>query len=458
MDWHCFGHATWLAEIGGTRVLFDPLIDGLHHGDVFEVEPRRRVNVPAIEADFLVVSHAHGDHFDLPSLYALAKADPDTVVLTSDPIIARATKRLGFARAEVVETWARVDLGGGGRLLTTPSYAEGETEWGILITGDDTAVWNQVDSYHPDPATVQQTLAEASRRVERDVTDGLPLAMVRWQPVLETAAVLARGPGFPFDEYARSLARIAEVRAKTVIPSAAGVRQTAPYAWMNHYVYPVPHRRAERDIVARAPGTRVLTATIGATFHVIGSDVTVDARGARHLVEPLEDFDPNNTVFRPYEMPALVDPNPSRRGESAMRATVTSWVEGALAHSLAASYRDFQVRRPLSLVLEVVYPASRDVFTITVSDSGASVSRTFDDDHDVINTVAGSLLADVIEGHRSWGDPLLGGMIRAASRAYDLDETGLLISGLVPTFVYYGIPYEQSVERAIEYQLGQLLG
>ena len=447
----------WLAEVGGSRVLFDPLIDGLHHGDVFEVEPRRRIDVSALEADFLVVSHTHGDHFDLPSLRALAKADPETVVITSDPVIASATRRLGFRKVEIVETWSRVDLAGGARLLTTPSYAEGETEWGVLVTGDGSAVWNQIDSYHPEVDTVQATLAEASRRVEHDVTVGLPLALVRWQPVLETAAPLARAPGFPYAEYALSLARIAEIRARNVIPSAAGVRHTAAYGWMNRYVYPVPHRRAARDIAARAPGTRVLDAAIGTTFRVGATDVSVDERGAHHMVEPLSPFEPKNTLFRPYEMPPIVDPNPSGRPEDAMRRTASAWVEVDLARALAAAFPSFAVEKPLTLVLEIVYPNATDVFSITVGADGARVTRRLDDDYDVLNSVAGSLLVDVIEGRRQWGDPLLGGMIRASTRAYDLNDEGLLVSPIVSTFVYYGIPYEVSVERAVAWQIARLM-
>ncbi|MGI4741698.1 MAG: metal-dependent hydrolase [Janthinobacterium lividum] len=49
-----FGHASFLATIGGVRVLFDPFISP---------NPlAKAINVNAIEADYILVSHGHGDH------------------------------------------------------------------------------------------------------------------------------------------------------------------------------------------------------------------------------------------------------------------------------------------------------------------------------------------------------------------------------------------------------------
>ncbi len=49
-----FGHASFLVTIGGVRVLFDPFISP---------NPlAKAINVNAIEADYILVSHGHGDH------------------------------------------------------------------------------------------------------------------------------------------------------------------------------------------------------------------------------------------------------------------------------------------------------------------------------------------------------------------------------------------------------------
>lgn len=449
------GHASWLAELGRSRVLFDPLIDGRHHGDVFEVDPPRRVDVGALAPDYLVVSHAHGDHFDLPSLRAIALHDPEIVAFTSDELVASALRRVGFSTVERVDTWTTLELDGA-RVLTTPSHAEGETEWGAMLVEGDVAVWNQIDSYHPELEQVADTLARSSALLGLDVTRGLPLALVRWQPVLETQACLGRAAGFPFTEYAMSLGRIAAIGAQAVVPAAAGVRQRGAFAWLNHYVYPVPHRRVMRDIPLRAPGTRVLPPTIGATYGVSADGVQYDERGARGLVEPLAAFDPMRTLYRPYELPRLVDPNLEGASEPAMRATITEWVEGRLARALGAVGSSVGPGRPMSFVLEVVLPSTTDAWTLSVDASGVRVQRGFDDDYDVLNSVAGSLLCDVLAGRRQWGDPLLGGALRGSVRAYDLDETGLLPSTVEPTFVYYGLPYAESLRSFVEHELVRL--
>ena len=48
------GHSAFLAAIGTTRVLFDPFI---------RPNPLAKdIDVDAIEADYILLSHAHGDH------------------------------------------------------------------------------------------------------------------------------------------------------------------------------------------------------------------------------------------------------------------------------------------------------------------------------------------------------------------------------------------------------------
>ncbi len=447
----------WLVEAGDVRVLFDPLIDGVHHGGVFEVEPRREIDVAALRPDFIVVSHQHSDHFDLPSLYALAKRDPDAVVMTADALVASTARRLGFRTVATVETFSRIDLAGV-RMASTPSFTD-EIEWGMLVESTEGVVWNQIDSYHPDPSQVRTTLESASKIFGRDLTTDLALALVRWQPVLETAGPLSERTGFPYLEYAMSLGRIAMTEARAVVPSAAGVRQTAPYGWMNHYVYPVPAARIARDLALRAPKMQAFPATIGATYRVRGGQPSYEPGGARHLVKVDElDIDPANTLFKPFEMPPLRDPNARGHDEEEMRRRVSRWVREDLAAGISRAYPGMGVTGSLRFVAEVVFPRATDAYCITVDASGHTVSTRFDDDYDALNSIAGSMLYEVIEGRRQWGDPLLGGMLRSVRRAYDINEQGLAIANVSATFLYYGLGYGESVRRAVEWQIHELTG
>lgn len=49
-----YGHSCFLAEIGDTKVLFDPFIR--------PNELAKHIDVDKIEADFILLSHGHGDH------------------------------------------------------------------------------------------------------------------------------------------------------------------------------------------------------------------------------------------------------------------------------------------------------------------------------------------------------------------------------------------------------------
>lgn len=70
------GHATVLLDVGGVRLLTDPVLRG-------RVAHLRRHAPPAAaprDVDAVLVSHAHHDHLDLPTLRALRPPPPLTLV------------------------------------------------------------------------------------------------------------------------------------------------------------------------------------------------------------------------------------------------------------------------------------------------------------------------------------------------------------------------------------------
>jgi hypothetical protein len=212
-----------------------------------------------------------------------------------------------------------------------------------------------------------------------------------------------------------------------------------------------------RDLASRVPGLDVFPATIGATYSVRGGTATYDPKGARAYVRVAEDDPgPITTMFRPYEMPRLVDPNPHGLDEATMRAGVEAWIRGDLANGLLSAQPSTGVASELTYVVEAVFPRATDAYAIRVSAKGVHVERRIDDDYDALCTVAGSLLYEVIEGRRHWSDPLLGGMLRVSLRAYDLNPEGLAIANVRTTFLYAGLPYRESVRRAVEWQLAEV--
>jgi L-ascorbate metabolism protein UlaG (beta-lactamase superfamily) len=88
-----FGHSTFLATIGGTRVLFDPFI---------RPNPLAKdVNVDAIEADFILLSHGHGDHI----------ADAEEIAKRSGATILGIAEVAGYFGAKGIEVIG-TNLGG----------------------------------------------------------------------------------------------------------------------------------------------------------------------------------------------------------------------------------------------------------------------------------------------------------------------------------------------------------
>jgi len=99
------GHATVLITLDGTRLLTDPLL-------------RRRVThlrrrAPAVprgfsEVDAVLLSHAHFDHLDLPSLRRVGPSVP----IVAPRGLGRFLRRQGFARVEEVDPGDVREIGG----------------------------------------------------------------------------------------------------------------------------------------------------------------------------------------------------------------------------------------------------------------------------------------------------------------------------------------------------------
>lgn len=455
MDWSCLGHAMWLVEAAGLRLLFDPLLRPEHHCGVFETVPRRRVPAAALRPDFVLVSHRHPDHFDVSSLHRLARIDPDAVVITPDALVAWAARTLGFRTVHELPAGQQVALDGV-RLVTTPSL--GPDEWGVMVAADGAVAWNQVDAVLRDAAHVRQVLGVVLPAVGESRVD---LAVVRWQPMLEIAAVLGRRVGFPYRSYADLLAQAAAVEAVAVVPGANGAAHVPSFRWMDRFVFPVSEARFLRDVAQASPGTTALPMTVGGRYHVTPGAVVFEPHGAAELVE-IEPSDSSLTEdprrYRPFAMPDLHDPNPNGHDEAVMRPRVHAWIRDELATGLARAWPRMRVREPLRFVVEVVFPRAHDAFTLYVGPDGTRVVAGYDDDWDLLNAVAGSLLWEVIESRRHWGDVLLAGALRACTRAYDLDDYGLHPADVGETFLYYALSYHESVERAVRYEVRSLIG
>lgn len=64
MKFTYYGHSCFMVETGGKKILFDPFISGNELA-------KGKVDVDKVEADFILVSHGHGDH--VADLISIAK-------------------------------------------------------------------------------------------------------------------------------------------------------------------------------------------------------------------------------------------------------------------------------------------------------------------------------------------------------------------------------------------------
>lgn len=479
MDWICLGHAMWLVEAAGLRLLCDPLLGPEHHNGVFQTVPRRRVRASALRPDFILVSHRHPDHFDVPSLHRLAQLDPDSVVVTPDALVVWAAQTLGFRTVHPLPPGQHVELDGV-RLVTTPSL--GVDEWGVMIAAEGAVGWNHVDAVLRGPEHMREVRDRALAGVEQSRVD---LAVVRWQPMLEIAAVLGRRTDFPYATYGDLLVQAAAVEAAAVVPGANGAAHVPAFDWMDRFVFPVPEARFLRDLARARPDTSVLPLRVGGRYRVAPGRVELDPAGAAALIELKDEIattggttgtelgdlpryessgrtcpGPRDQLrrYRPLVMPALRDPNLGGHDQARMRPRVHAWIRKTLADALARAWPGMKISQPLRCVVEVVFPLAHDAFTLQVGSEGTTVSAHYDDDWDLLNVVAGSMLWEVIEARRHWGDVLLAGALRAATRAYAVDEHGLRRADVAEIFLYYGLPYDEAVEAAVRAEVRSLVG
>ncbi|MFO7563499.1 MAG: MBL fold metallo-hydrolase [Enhygromyxa sp.] len=451
------GHASWLIEAAGLRLLCDPLLELDHYSGVFEVTPPRRLDAERLRPDFILVSHAHPDHFDVPSLATLARLDPESVVVTPDALVAESARALGFTTVHQIPAGQRIELDGA-LLVTTESLAP--DEWGVMIADQQGVVWNQVDSVFSGPEHARAVAAVALAALGRERVD---LALVMGRPMHEVAAQIGEAIGFPYGDYAKLLAELAAIEPAAIIPASADTAHAAAFGWLNAIVYPVGVDRFLRDAARACPRARMFEPALGGRWTLRGGEVSFDEGGGADLIEALGPAVDRN--YRPFAIPELRDFGGADEFDHLdhldrldhRRAQVRAWIEADLCPALQANYPHFGVEQPLRFVVEAVFgsqaPGGGDAYTLIVDGDEARVRPGADPDWDLYNLVAGTMLWEVIAGRRSWGELLLAGALRAATRAYSMATGELTRANVGEIFLYYALPYDDSVRRAVAWQL-----
>src|SRR2546421_6923334 len=111
------GHSTVLLTLDGVRVLTDPVLRGI--GPLRRHGPPAHASVATVEV--VVVSHAHRDHLDLPSLRALG-GSPLVIVPRGAGAVLR---RAGLHRVEEVRAGDRIEVKAGFEVVAFPAVHDG---------------------------------------------------------------------------------------------------------------------------------------------------------------------------------------------------------------------------------------------------------------------------------------------------------------------------------------------
>lgn len=128
------GHSSFLIQTGGKALLIDPVFATRLILLRRQRRPGVRVrDLPPIDA--VLLTHAHMDHLNRPSLRAVARAmrhsGLQAPVAIAPPGVEDLVRTLGFSRVETLSWWQSKQLGAGFRITATPAR-----HWGARLFHD----------------------------------------------------------------------------------------------------------------------------------------------------------------------------------------------------------------------------------------------------------------------------------------------------------------------------------
>jgi L-ascorbate metabolism protein UlaG (beta-lactamase superfamily) len=257
--------------------------------------PKRRVHADKLpKLDLVIISHAHLDHFDVPTLARLPR-DVE-VMCPEDRRITYALEQLGFEKVRPVEPSASITFDGF-ELFTTLSSTKEIQELGVVFKDASGSFWNQVDTVIV-PGTIELVRMQAGH---------VDLAFVGYASQ-NFGFFGSMRSGYPIDVPKRNLDNVKQLSPGLVVPASAGFRFAGPFEWTNRFLFPISRKRFMDDLDRVAPEIGKSIGNPGDVFEIEGGKVTRHAAASpfAEMVEDdlhLIDFDATAGV------PPLTDPN-----------------------------------------------------------------------------------------------------------------------------------------------------
>ena len=225
------GHGTTVIEVDGTRLLTDPLLrDRIAH--------IRRIAAPSaqdLHADAILISHAHHDHLDLPSLRRL----PAGVPVIAPPGVAALVRRRTAHEAIEAAPGTRVRIGAVDVVATDAVHDGRRTPLGRALGTAGYIVDGSARIYFAGDTDLFDGMNELS---------GLDVALLPiwgWGPRV--------GPGHMDPERAARAAAL--LRPRVAIPIHWGTLAGPRVPWRDDPG--MPAREFERLVGVHAPGVAV---------------------------------------------------------------------------------------------------------------------------------------------------------------------------------------------------------
>jgi L-ascorbate metabolism protein UlaG (beta-lactamase superfamily) len=409
------GHASWLCHGKEGRVLFDPLLLGVHHEGLYDVYPPRTLDperLPSITG--VVVSHAHQDHFDPASIAALPREMP--IYTVHDDLILGCLEGLGFTAVTSLAPLQPFRVGSM-TLVPTPG-ADGANEFGFLIIDEDAVVWNLVDTV-PHTSTIVETRARARR---------IDLALTPWQPLQDMQFATGKPIQFPFEMYDTMLQKSLHLGARAIAAGACGFSAIGPAAWSNHIVFPVTRQRWMLDLAEAHPpwAGRLFAVDPGDQLTLDAGEVTAQRSALDYCRS--EAYQWETLAFRPFELGfAQAETRGPAFSMAECQELVRSFFEETVCQHVAEHRDSFEwhFRWRVRQQVEVVFHDGRGHWLLDFSGDQLRITRERSPLALACSAMTAGVLVGLVAGHVSWDYAKMSGEYRHYQHHYLVDQTGL---------------------------------
>jgi UDP-MurNAc hydroxylase len=412
------GHASLFVETQDCRVLMDPVFGDTFCDGLNATCPQREVFAEKIpEFDFLVISHQHLDHFDLPTLASLPNKKVD-VLIPRDRTIENCLRQLGYSRIYPIRDFQKIKVGAT-KMIPTRSEIP-VPEYGMIFADDSGVFWNAVDTLFA-PQTIQRIRAEYPQ---------IDLLLTPWHISLEGKYQYNQSIAFPFSLYSHLFYLIGLVGAKAVVPGAQGFKYINESAWQNQVVFPTTRERFCHDLKLAFPeiAANILTFDPGDTLTLDRDELQLDRDNcefARTIVDDRACLD-----FGPTKIGVpLIDCNPENHPRPVLAEQIDRQIEVELPafittyqNSVFLEHRHWQV----IYQLEVIFPDRTQIWSIDFSRSTITAVPGRNPLANLFTSITASCLYALMEKQRDWDYLVCSGEYRTFHKIYAVARHGIV--------------------------------